>query len=381
MEIYYIIFAVLIFAAVIFDTFPSRLSPLLEFAMFSFLALYLILFVGFRTTGLEADYSRYKIIFNEIAGLTELGQYRGYKIEYGYMLFNRLFSWATFHTFIFALAFITVLPKEIYIYKHCSRKFLALAYYFAMVLIQNDMGLLRATAASGILYYGFDFLSRDEKKKFILTVCIASLFHITSFTMLLLLIPGNKKYSMRTYLYIIVLGLLISSLHLVMPLFNFIFRTLTGGGSFIAKFQTLYERVAEGGDVTSMTRLFLSNSRRIVIFLLFSYLLRVSHRLYSDKKCRLIQVWYNSYFINIVLPLMLIDLGGLISHRGTLFFRPVEIFLMSELYDAVSKRKVNRFELLAEKFLLLLFIIYLMYHNMIDIIHTYPGYVPYKWDF
>ena len=381
MEIYYINFALLIFAALIFDTFPSRLTRLFEFALFFLLAVYIFLFAGLRTMGLEFDYSVYKRVFEEIANISELGKYSGYKVEYAYMLLNRIFSGFSFHTFIFALCFITVLPKQVYIYRHCSRKFLALAYYYALVFIQNDMGLLRAGAASGILYYGFDFLSRDEKYKFIFMVFLASFFHITSLLMLMLLIPGSKKYTMREYLLILGLGLLISLMHLGMPLLEFVSKHFTTGESISGKLQHYYEIIAEGGGNVATVRLFLSNARKIVIFAMFSYLMKISHSIYSSEKCKLLQVWYNSYFVSILFPILFMDLGGLISHRGALLFRPVEIFLFSELSEAIGRRRISRLEIFAERFLLFLFMTYLCIHNINDVIYGYDGFIPYKWEF
>ena len=382
MEIYYTVFAVLIFVALIFDTFPSRLSSLLEFVVFFSLSAYLVLFAGLRTMGLEYDYSGYKQIFEEISRIPELGRYSGYSIEYGYMLFNRMFSGFSFYTFTLILAFFTGLPKQIYIYRRCSRKFLALAYYYAFVFIQNDMGLLRATIASGILYYSFDFLAKDEKRKFVILVFMASLFHQTAFSMLLLLILGRHRYKFRAYMYVITLAIIISMLHIGLPIMAFVAKNLASSGGLLGKIIVHYEEIASStlGEGGGGTRLLLSNARKAVIFMMFSYLLHLSHRTHTEEKCRLIRVWYNAYFINIVLPIIFVDLSGIISHRGTLFFRPVEIFLFSELSEAIGKRKINAREMLVEKALLMILIIYLCIHNINDVIHSYDGFIPYKWE-
>lgn len=110
------VFIMLIFVAFIFDTFPSRLNPSLELTLFLILSIYLFLFAGLRTMGLEFDYSVYKRVFEEISVVSELGQYSGYRVECGYMILNRILSVFSFHTFTFILCFVTVLPKQIYIY-------------------------------------------------------------------------------------------------------------------------------------------------------------------------------------------------------------------------------------------------------------------------
>lgn len=243
------------------------------------------------------------------------------------------------------------------------------------------MGLLRASAASGILYYAFDFLSRDEKYKFILMVFLASFFHTMSLLMLMLLIPGNKKYSMRTYLYILALGLLVSLLHVGMPLLEFVSKNFTTKDTIAGKLQVYYAMIAENEEGLSLIRFFLSNARKIIIFAMFSYLLKISQHIYSHEKCRLLQIWYNSYFIGILFPIVFSDLGGFMSHRGALLFRPVEIFLFSELSEAIGMRKISRMGIVVERFFLLLFISYLCVHNINNVIYTYDGFIPYKWEF
>ena len=174
------------------------------------------------------------------------------------------------------------------------------------------------------------------------------------------------------------------TLFLILSIYLFLFAGLRTMGlefDYSVYKRVYYAMIAENEEGLSLIRFFLSNARKIIIFAMFSYLLKISQHIYSHEKCRLLQIWYNSYFIGILFPIVFSDLGGFMPHRGALLFRPVEIFLFSELSEAIGMRKISRMGIVVERFFLLLFISYLCVHNINNVIYTYDGFIPYKWEF
>ena len=381
MTIYIAVFAVLFFVAIIFDILPFRLSPKLEFAIFSFLTVYLMLFAALRTTGLEADYSRYREMFYEISSIKSLSRYSGYSIEYGYMLFNRLFMGSSYYTFTAALVLVTVLPKVIYIYTRCSRKFIGLAYYFALVFIQNDMGLLRQSIASGILYYAMDALSEGKRLKFTAIVLLACTFHSSAVLMFLLLLTGTKHYSLRRclcYTALCLAGAFILYMYDAVQYFDLLNSFMSEQITFVGKVEHYLNNINQG-DIGLQA--VLSELRRILLLIVFAHLLKITQQHQCTEAYRKrIRVYYNTFLLSVLIPSLFMHLGGLVSHRGVTIFRPTEIFLFSELFTGIRAKTLSADRSIAERLLLMILMGYLCVHNIVNVLTGYEGYIPYTWE-
>ncbi len=381
MLIYIAIFAVLFFVAILFDILPFRLSAKLEFAIFVSLTVYLIFFAALRTTGLEGDYSAYREIFYEITSLESLSKYSGYSIEYGYKLFNRLFMGCSYHTFTMALVLITVLPKIIYIYTRCSRKFIGLAYYFALVFIQNDMGLIRQSIASGILYYAMDAISEGKRLKFTAIVLLACMFHASAVLMFLLLLTGTKYYSLRRCLCYVVLclvGAYILYLSDAVQYFELLSNIMSKQFMFAGKLDYYLDKMGQGN---ADLRYILSELRRILLLIIFAHLLKITQQHQCPEKYRKrIRVYYNTFLMSVLIPALFMNIAGLVSHRGITIFRPTEIFLFSELFTGIRAKRISVNKSIAESFLLMILMAYLCVHNIVNVVNSYEGFIPYKWE-
>lgn len=375
--IYYVIFGVLFLLSLIFDILPFRLSKRLEFVIFWSVSLWLLLFAGLRTTGLQDDFDGYKSIFSSIASLRSLRDYAGYSIEYGYMFLNRLCGPLGFGGFIFVLAFISVGLKLVYIYARSSRKFIAMFYYYCIVFLQSDMGLLRHSMATGICLYALDFLSEGRKGRFILTVIAASLFHSAALSVLVMLIPGSKCYRLRDYLGVLLAAFLLSYVHVMASMLSFL-SPLAGNTIAVIKL-TFY--LSRTNNILSL-RIFISLFRRIFLWGVFSFFIHLLHKTPERKISDInrLHVYYNAYFLYVLIPVLFSDMLGVAMHRGSMIFRPAEIFLFSYSPETIAEIKCRSEWQLIYRFILGGLILISGYYAMIGVIYQYPGYIPYTWN-
>ena len=157
--------------------------------------------MAFRYNMAIDDYS-YKRIFTEIS-THEWGYLLSRQEEVGYLIVEKLIS-ILFADYYINQALIIILPTVlimIYVYKNENRiniTFFFLFFYLVLYYKFMAAGLNRMYIAMTIVLHSYEYLYKHDLCKYILLVCVASLFHISALIMLIF-IPIVIKDTLDDY--------------------------------------------------------------------------------------------------------------------------------------------------------------------------------------
>lgn len=156
-------------------------------------------------------------------------------MEIGFVLLNRLVSIFTseFAVFIFFLSPLILIPvyKQI---KHSEIPWLSLLLYLTIGTFFEGFNILRQILAASIMFYAYKYVLKDQFKKFIFFVVLATTIQMSSILMVIsyfLLRLKAKKSTILIYMIVgIVIWVFISS---IFPIIDKIFlSSLYTGGSY-----------------------------------------------------------------------------------------------------------------------------------------------------
>lgn len=312
----------------------------------------LILFATFRPHTLNVDTNTYINYYNTVPSFRYLFEYNNYYFEKGYVFLNMLISsmGLNYRFFLFITATLSLLFVTTSLYRYTSYSFLALFIYFSNFYFLNELLIMRTGIAYSIILYAFRYLN-NNKKKYILFIMIASLFHRIALVALLpiIIMKLNIIKRKKTILFLIVIAFFLGRVGTIEFIVNN-FKSILP--LKIYYYFINYEYVE-------------SSYRKLFIFVpIFIHFLKNSNKY---KKINFFEESMVFLFISIFLKLLFIKHEALdrISH---LFL--MGILFLPDIYLKSVKRKEVRF---FTKFMIIVFfgvllIWYLRGDNVISII-------------
>lgn len=148
----------------------------------------LAIVAGFRFyTGY--DFNSYGKFYSEIEKFSDVFNGK-IEAESGFLFLNYLFKSMGFnyYTFILFFSFVSLILLTNFVYKFTPFPSLVLLYYYARFFLVRDMGQIRSAMACIILLYSIPYILNKKPFKFLLITFIASLFHITAWSFIIVYI-------------------------------------------------------------------------------------------------------------------------------------------------------------------------------------------------
>lgn len=213
---YIVFFILLLFVFIDISTFSSRQKH------FFFLISYLLLtlFAGLRAT--SPDYDAYATVFKILGNNRIVNQdITIVANDPGYMLLNRFISTFTSSPI---LLFLSVAMVSVGINLYSYRKytpffFTAVLLYFVHTYIGRELMQIRAGLACAICLYSIQFIINRQGWKFLLTILVATSFHLVAICFLWAYVLCSLKFSLRVWKVLIFVSIIIG---LFCPLGQFI---------------------------------------------------------------------------------------------------------------------------------------------------------------
>lgn len=193
MEFYLFVLCFLIFGAII----NNKIFYYLSFLMLFFLS-------AFRTENVGTDVIQYKYYFKIVSDGKEIWT------EPLWILINKaIVLLGGDFQMLLVISTLLVLSPLFYVFNKMGRyRNLCLLLYFLLYYFFYSLNIIRQGISSSFILLAFYFLSQRDKRKFIVSIIIASLFHKTALVALLILF-FNKTFSKKIYLYSLFISVLV----------------------------------------------------------------------------------------------------------------------------------------------------------------------------
>ncbi|MDT2747772.1 EpsG family protein [Vagococcus fluvialis] len=169
---------------------------------------FIVVISGYRYVG--TDVPAYKIYFESIDAYSlSFPLY-----EKGYFVLNKIISFFTndFQYVLIVTALITLIPIYTTIKKYSINPFLSLFYFISFYFYFNSFNLVRQYLVVSFLFYSVKFIFEKRLIPFVLTVLVASLFHMTALFFIPFYWLCRIKYRSFTYLILMIASVCISFL-------------------------------------------------------------------------------------------------------------------------------------------------------------------------
>lgn len=236
-------------------------------------------------------------------------------VEITYRIASLFFK--SFRQLLLFYAFLAIGTKFILINKNKYTFFTILLYYSFMYL-SYDMGRMRQGAAIGFIFLALYYLMKNRNLCFILFVAIATLFHTTAIVFLFSLIVKKINFSKKSYIFIIIIVLVLSLIHFDYYIIQYISKTNI---PIISKYATYFIQGFELYNYSFNPMQY----RRIILVILFMFL---SKDVTSNLNFKL-------FFTGTVIFYMFRDYG-VIAERVSYYFTFVELFLIPSMLEKKS---------------------------------------------
>lgn len=213
MYIYYLIFIVFILIALLEDTISKNAKTQILFLC----GVFLILFSGFRSSEVGADYKTYEVLFKSIQRLPFLFSnpvhfFENYRLEPSFLIissFTKTYFSDGIKIIMFSYALLGISLKIKAIQEIAEYKLLSILIYFSSVFFLHDMNQIRAGVAIGFLLLSIPHIVERNFKKFILLLSIAVLFHYSAIIFIIFYFLNYKKIDQITYLLILIIPIIL----------------------------------------------------------------------------------------------------------------------------------------------------------------------------
>lgn len=157
------------------------------------------------------DYLTYNSLYHTIVNIPFPRAYFESPMEYGYITLCYLAHFIlpnSYWMIHFLMGSLTVCFYYLSIKRISPDYFLTTYLFVSMGYIYKIMNQERQQLAVSIIAYGVSFFLKKEKKKFLLSIIIASLFHTSSIIMLILFIPDIiQKFKQRGFILFCVIAI------------------------------------------------------------------------------------------------------------------------------------------------------------------------------
>jgi len=141
----------------------------------------LITILGLRAAGVGADTHNYLHFYNLVKEL-DWQIILEDRFEIGYKLINKFFALLGFgdQLFLFGISALIIIPVAIFIYKNSHNIYLSFYFYITFGFYAASFNTLRQCIAYGFVLLSFNFIKEKKPIPFLITVFLASTFHISA---------------------------------------------------------------------------------------------------------------------------------------------------------------------------------------------------------
>lgn len=344
----------LILITIIINIITNYRFKFLENICFFIISIFIFFMAAFRD-GIGYDFRNYESIYNVVRNSymsTDL-----FSIEPAYLLINLISP--NFSMVIFLCAVIAIPLKIIIITKYSEDKLLSLMLYFTGIFMMYDIGVIRQGIAIAIALLSIKYLIKRSLLKFILTIVIASLFHVSAMVFLPLYILSYKKLS-RKFIYASIFILLVFSY------FN-LFETVVINTINFLPIDMISSKINYYSSINSgdLTKSLLLRSAFLIVYVEFYKAKKI-----NDKKSL---VFLNGFFLSIVLMSVFSSIP-ILGGRGVAGLYFLQIFILPIL---IKNTRTKIF-----KFFIIIGIVIISVNTMLDIINqgtiSNQPYIPYR---
>ena len=291
---------------------------------YTFICLSFIGFAGLRMFPYKDDFRKYMKLFMNVGNFDPN---TSIPVEIGYLSINNIVRYFTdsFTIFLMIVASISIFPKFLFLKKRKAYLFTSLLIFYTGFYVSYEMIAMRQAIAMGILIlFSSEYYLKNKIKLFILSIFIASLFHVSSiFFILVWFFP--KQLKTKNYLILLVIFILIGKSNLIVFIVNKLIDILGGHSRFFEKLS--YYLVVERSKRLSFG--FLKKITFIGIYLMF--------RKKIAKKFKNSETYFNIVFIGYSLSFIFESIPDLQARVPGIF----EIFEIVVLpYMIFSQKKI-----------------------------------------
>ncbi|MGX5688836.1 EpsG family protein [Arcticibacter tournemirensis] len=212
--IYYLIVFILFVLSLINE---AKLSPFLKICVLISVSSLLVLFAGLRGD-IEGDYSSYLDIFNNSAGRFHWSD----GIEPGFFYLNHFVNRAglPFQIIIMLMACFSIIPKTLFLFRKSSNFLFSILIYYCTCYFIFDFVQIRQAVTIGIFMISLAFIQNRKFFKYLLSISLASVVHLS----VLVLLPAyfflNRKISAIFLYFIVCLCSILNVFQITVPLMN-----------------------------------------------------------------------------------------------------------------------------------------------------------------
>lgn len=350
--IYVCILSMIIYCTIM-NIFTDYKYTLIQDIYFWMIGIFMFIIAALRD-GIGYDYENYKNIFSKIK--STYISYQDLNIEKGYFFLNEISD--NFYMVIIIAAIIGVIIKIIIINKNSKDKLISLLMYFTGIFMTFDMGVIRQGISISFGLISLKYIVNKDIRRFLFTIFLGSLFHISIIVFLPLYFMNYKIYTRKQIYGTVFITLILSIVGISDIISNIIINlNLPIISSKIAYYETFYT-----GDIT------ISLIKRIMFLILF---LEIYKRKNISDKYSI--TCLNGYFLSIVIMSLLSNID-ILGGRGVTGLYFLQIFIFADIVRNTRKKEY--------KILWLLTIILLSINSMLGPIEHGNSigqiYTPYK---
>lgn len=290
------------------------------------------------------DYAMYEYMyFNQNAQNVE-------KVEIGYKILMQL-SYQLFdknsYLFFTLCSALTIIPIYIVIKRYSNKPGESLFYFTALGFYVLSFNLVRQSIAIAICFFALRYMFNRKIFKYIVTILIASLFHMTALIMIPMYWIANLQFNKKQLLSILVIfsfsGILFN------PIFNYF-------TSIIPQ----YRMYSSYGDAFAGIGTYIVDGiyMILIIFIIFN-----KNRMINENKNIIINlITFSTFFI-------MLSMQNILFARLIYYWLIPIILILPEVITTVKKQYRNTIQL----FMIVCFLVFYFVH-----IYSFNGVYPYK---
>lgn len=199
--------------------------------IFWIFAIVLIIFAGFRASGVDLDYVGYANWYDEAPTLDDVIHGDGSLVnrDPGYTLVCSIFKslGLSFQVLILIMAFATVILRMAAIWKLSPAPLLSVLFYFPYLFLLQEMTQIRAGMAAALFLCAIPLLAKRKYLAYVAIILLAAVFHYSALVFLGFLLLRSPEGNPRYYLIGVVASVVLAMLGLTA---DFVFLRIAESG-------------------------------------------------------------------------------------------------------------------------------------------------------
>ena len=322
--------------------------------VFAFLMMFFI--AGFRY-GLETDYWTY---YREFYGESKR------TLEFTFATLMQIVKALTGNYNVFLIVFSAITMafkyKAFKGYKFC---FSVLLIYFVRFFVQFDLNAIRQGLAIVVVFFALEQLRKEEIKKYILLILLATTIHAPAIILLVLPFLRKLKLSTLKVIFSIVIATVFRFylLEKMIPLFNRFLPAIVSSNITVVHHLVYILR----NNTTSDAIAVMSYIRIIIPVICLYYLTRNTSN----------SLFFKSYYVGAIFNIAFLGLDT-IGFRLAAYFYAAEILMMGDLYNSVIPTKRGEVKTRIRKFIPLFSVLFCDMWTFFSLLSASETLVPFR---